>query len=284
MQETDFPFELVIGEDCSTDGTREIVFDYRDKYPDRIKVVTSDQNVGAIENAKRTILACKSKYFASCEGDDFWSDPHKPQKQVDFLEANPHYGLVHGDVNHLYQENVKTIEAYNKTNKIKIPEGDIFEDLMVPSHIVKTFTTLCRKELIDKHFDFRVADERGWRLFDLPLWLEISRHSKVHYMDEVLATYRLLGESASRSKNYLSLYHFHQSVWDVRLYYLEKYACSESTGNIIYKKYFSSLIKDGYAISDRKISRKGMRGILRMRTIPGIKVWVMFLLTQLRLK
>lgn len=91
MQKTTFPFEFIIGEDCSTDETREIVFEYAKKYPDIIRVITADYNVGSKANGRRCIRACRGKYMAICEGDDYWTDPLKLQKQVDFLEANPNY-------------------------------------------------------------------------------------------------------------------------------------------------------------------------------------------------
>ena len=93
MQKTTFPYELVIGEDCSTDGTREIVLDYAQKYPEIIRVITSESNVGAFENEKRAYFACRGKYIAICEGDDYWTDPDKLQKQVDFLEEHPDYSM-----------------------------------------------------------------------------------------------------------------------------------------------------------------------------------------------
>jgi len=89
MQKTTFPVEYVIGEDCSTDGTREIVLEYAKKYPDKIRVVTADRNVGLKANAERCRKALRGKYAALCEGDDYWTDPLKLQKQVEFLEANP---------------------------------------------------------------------------------------------------------------------------------------------------------------------------------------------------
>lgn len=88
MQKTNFPFELVIGEDCSTDGTREIVFDYALRYPKVIRVVSSKNNVGMHENSARTAGSCQGKYIAYCEGDDYWVNSSKLQKQVDLLENN----------------------------------------------------------------------------------------------------------------------------------------------------------------------------------------------------
>ena len=100
-QKTNFPFELVIGEDGSTDGTAEVCKKYAREYPHLIRLFERDRNLTQLydENGKLlrrlngdfTTRACRGKYIALCEGDDFWTDPLKLQKQVDFLEKNPEY-------------------------------------------------------------------------------------------------------------------------------------------------------------------------------------------------
>ncbi|MBI4315421.1 MAG: glycosyltransferase, partial [Chloroflexi bacterium] len=93
MQRTSFPFEVVVGEDCSTDRTREIVLAYAAEFPDKIRVITSERNVGGARNAVRVQQACRGKYQAFCEGDDYWVDPLKLQKQVNFMETHPEIPL-----------------------------------------------------------------------------------------------------------------------------------------------------------------------------------------------
>ena len=93
MQKTDFPFEIIIGEDCSTDDTRKIVLEYGEKYPEKIRVIISEKNVGAVQNTLRVGDACRGKYQAYCEGDDYWIDPLKLQKQVDLMESDPDMSL-----------------------------------------------------------------------------------------------------------------------------------------------------------------------------------------------
>jgi len=86
MQKTDFEFELVIGEDCSQDKTREICFEYQKKYPDKIRVLWWHENVSKLGGNWRRVLArCRGDYIAFCEGDDYWIDPLKLQKQVDYI-------------------------------------------------------------------------------------------------------------------------------------------------------------------------------------------------------
>lgn len=98
MQQTNFKFELIIGEDCSSDGSRRIVEDYEKKYPDIIKVIYQPVNRGGVANGKSVCRKAKGKYWAICEGDDYWTDKHKLQKQIDFLESHPAYSAVYHNV------------------------------------------------------------------------------------------------------------------------------------------------------------------------------------------
>ena len=105
QQQTNFPYEIIIGEDESQDGTREICVEYAEKHPDLIRlflrsrkdVIYVDNRATGRFNLIQSLKAARGKYIAMCEGDDYWTDPHKLQKQVDFLEANPDYVLCHHD-------------------------------------------------------------------------------------------------------------------------------------------------------------------------------------------
>lgn len=91
MQRADFPWELVIADDGSTDGTREQLIAFRQQHPERIRLILQPQNVGAYQNWMELIAYPRSRYIAYLDGDDYWTDPFKLQKQVDFLENNPDY-------------------------------------------------------------------------------------------------------------------------------------------------------------------------------------------------
>jgi len=99
MQQTNFDFEILLGEDASTDGTREICIEYAQKYPNKIRLFLHHRENNISINGSPTgrfnflynLYSAKGKYIALCEGDDYWTDPYKLQKQVDFLEATPEY-------------------------------------------------------------------------------------------------------------------------------------------------------------------------------------------------
>lgn len=91
-QETDFPFEVVIGDDCSPDDTKNIIKEYRNNYPEQIRLVHREKNTGRPTlNVYETTMKCRGEYLAYLEGDDYWTDTKKLQKQVDFLESHPEY-------------------------------------------------------------------------------------------------------------------------------------------------------------------------------------------------
>lgn len=106
MQQTNFDIELVIGEDCSTDKTRDICMEYASKYHTIIRLLRRKENLGISKNFFNTLNKCTGKYIAICEGDDYWTDPLKLQKQVDFMEMNPEYSVCF----HRY-------DIYDETNK-----------------------------------------------------------------------------------------------------------------------------------------------------------------------
>jgi glycosyltransferase involved in cell wall biosynthesis len=90
-QKTNFKIELIIGEDCSTDATRKICEEYVSKYPQTIRLLPGVSNLGVTPNFVRTLRACSGKFVAVCEGDDYWTDSLKLQRQADFLAANEDY-------------------------------------------------------------------------------------------------------------------------------------------------------------------------------------------------
>jgi len=229
MQKTNFPIELVIGEDCSTDGTREIVFEYQKKYPDIIRVITSDKNVGMKKNGYRTFKACRGKYIAFCEGDDYWHHPLKLQKQVDYIESHPGCGLVFSDFDVYNNKSNKIIRSINFLNGFKSEMKLTIENIMEWDMIKSTCSAMARKELCDNVIksDPFLHQSENLPMGDLQLWAEIALISEAAYMPESLATYRVLDESASRSKDIKRTLRFGISGFEIRLYLCAKHKLSE---------------------------------------------------------
>jgi glycosyltransferase involved in cell wall biosynthesis len=243
MQKTDFNFELVIGEDCSTDGTREICKEYAERYPDIIKLEISASNVGARINSLRADNACVGKYIAFCEGDDYWTDPYKLQKQVDFLEANPDYGLVHTAYSTFVQEKNKLIGPKYR----KIPTGDIFNTLLKELNTISTLTILARADILNKSRNlFKDDPRKGWKMGDLPLWIGVARYSKIGYISGNTAVYRVLSESASHSSSNEKIISFYKSSFEIRRWFCDKFNLEHFLNiineNELYFLYYKTLL------------------------------------------
>ncbi|MBM3241971.1 glycosyltransferase [Candidatus Poribacteria bacterium] len=227
MQKTTFPFEFIIGEDFSTDGTREIVFEYAQRYPDVIRVITADYNVGGEANVIRCRRRTRGKYIALCDGDDYWTDPLKLQKQVDFLEAHPECGLVHTNCDVLYVAENKIVHSFCKfwgNRQIHYKDqGQLFYMLTEGPYPIKNSTIVFRASLYDT-IQKQLDEIRGQFLMgDLAVWLEMSRLAKFHYIDEACAVYRVLPESVSRSRSVVKQLRFTLSAEEMRVYFVKKY-------------------------------------------------------------
>lgn len=216
-QQFDQPFELVIGDDCSTDGTREVCEKWAREYPSIIRLLPPCENLGVIRNFFRVLGEAQGKYVAICEGDDYWRDQTKLQKQVDYLEAHPACGMVYGEVYHLKQKSGKITTRWGGS------EETSFERLM-DSNCIPTPTVLFRRELLERYRSEIEPEKQPWRMGDYPLWLYIARHSHIHFHKEPLAVYRILEESASHFRNYERCDSFCRNSCTLRLHFAARYA------------------------------------------------------------
>ena len=179
-QKTNFDFELIIGEDCSTDSTKEIVEKYKNQYPEKIKIITSERKVGMILNLIRTLESCRGKYIAFCEGDDYWTDTSKLQKQVDFLESNPDFAMCSHAVKTVF-EGVK-----EKNPFLKPLEISTFEDIVNHGHFIPTLSIVFRRSALPK-IPFWFKDL--W-IGDIPLILLVTHYGKNYYIDKIMGVKR----------------------------------------------------------------------------------------------
>ena len=226
-QETNFPFELIIGEDCSTDGTIEIVLEYQKKYPDIIRVITSDKNVGAKKNGYRITKACRGKYIAFCEGDDYWHRPDKLQKQVDYMETHPECGLVCSDLDVYHAPSGRIIRNIVSSRNLRLPINVGVADFVEGKGLrsIVTCTVMVRRRLSQQLIDSDpyIYQSDKFLMGDIQLWAELATVGEIGYMPESLATYVQVEESASNSRDRRKQLRFQISGIEIKLYLSEKY-------------------------------------------------------------
>src|SRR5579863_10267113 len=146
FQKTNFPIELIISDDCSTDKTRQIIEKFTIMYPDLLRPIFREKNIGSMANFTDTFSYCSGKFIALCEGDDYWSDPYKLQKQVDFLENNPNYvGCFHNTEERYEDSMVKSSFLYSN-----LPQAQnvSFKDLAA-GNLIPTCSVIFRNFNID---------------------------------------------------------------------------------------------------------------------------------------
>lgn len=202
MQKTNFRFELIIGEDCSTDRTREIVIDYYKKNPNTIRLVLNEHNLGMNKNSFNIDEENKeAKYTIGLEGDDYWTDPLKLQKQVDFLEEHPEYIAI--------AHNVQMVDANERVMRhtsehMYMKKGNHIYDLEYAERVHPAdshMNSVLRRNLYGR------LSKRQWFLFrrckaygDIKTWLTLACLGKVYYSKEVMSCYRRVtnnGDSCS---------------------------------------------------------------------------------------
>ena len=187
FQEVTFAYEIVVGEDCSLDSTREIVLNYQKKYPDKIRVFLSKKPLNNRQSGRlnliRNLKACRGEYVALLDGDDYWTSPHKLQKQVDFLDNHPECSICFHPV-------VKLFEIEDKKKQVIYPpkRKNIYtiEDLL-EGNFIPTCSTMFRNELFDEFPDWYFRIPMG----DWPLHILNSQHGTIGYLDEVMGVYRI---------------------------------------------------------------------------------------------
>jgi len=222
MQETTYKYEVIINDDCSTDGSTEIIRRYAEKYPGLIIPVfhgTNQYSKGIDPFADNLLHRAKGKYIALCEGDDFWTDPHKLQKQVDYLEAHPDFILVHSDFT-VVNANGKAIKR-NGSSKYIISEGNVFEDLFRGCW-VRTLTVLYRNNAGIAFPDLPPGCFRG----DAFTFYVLARYGKFHFMQEETGAYRILNNSAAHCTCEARRFAFEQSLKQLDYYMAEFYGAS----------------------------------------------------------
>jgi glycosyltransferase involved in cell wall biosynthesis len=248
MQKTDFAFELVLSDDCSSDGTGEICRSYKDRYPDRIRLLLSEKRLGMAGNAVKTLDACTGKYIAICDGDDFWTSPDKLQKQAAIMESHEEYTICAHLCCLYYQDG--DIVRPARTPALLNDGADGFEftnsqrirglSIMSPSCLFR------RDKLPGKEVML------SYSLFvDQHIFYYLNRAGKGYYMKDNMATYRVhsggvwsgknaaarlkmivdwVGEIYAHEKNEDTTYMLRQRIYFLLAYHISKMKLLKAAG------------------------------------------------------
>lgn len=184
MQQTDFAFEVLIHDDASTDGTQSIIQEYEEKYPNIIKPIYQKENQwtkGEDISLKWQYSRAKGRYIALCEGDDYWTDPYKLQRQVDFLENHLDYSMCFHKVN-IEADDESLTHLYDSLDSREYHCDEILANWIVP-----TCSVMVRKEVTGL-----IPKDRRFTCFDIILFLAAGSQGRVFCIDGIMGVYRRL--------------------------------------------------------------------------------------------
>ncbi len=184
-QQCDFDFEYIVSDDASTDRTPEILAEYQSRYPDRIRLILRDVNVGAQLNLSEALWLSTSEYVALLDGDDYWTSPEKLSKQVAFMDAHPDCALSFHDTMMIYPNGRPSLDRPAVTYPERLEIEDLFRD-----NFISACTVMYRWGLVD-------SLPSWWKdvwIGDFPLHVLHAQFGWIGHIDEVMSAYRLHGD------------------------------------------------------------------------------------------
>ena len=217
-QETDFPVEILLIDDASTDGSKSIIEDYQARYPERIRAFYNEENLGI---AKTWVAICQEArgfYIARCDGDDFWLDQHKLQKQVALLKANPQSRWSNTDFD-LYNEKGQLISQAGFENGT-IPLADSFEKMLATRGFTMASTWLVERDLmleVNAELDLTTSDDT------FNLQMDLFQRTELAYLPEATVAFVINQGSDSRPKDFERIAQRFNRLMETQNHYLDKY-------------------------------------------------------------
>lgn len=178
-QKTDFDFEVIVADDCSTDRTQDIIREYSRAYPGIFKPILRQKNIGAVANSIDTLQAATGEYIALCEGDDYWTDPDKLQKQANFLDKHSEYALCFHPVKVVFEDDSKKKFIYPEVNK----NSNFTLDGLLRSNYIQTNSVMYRKQKYDK-IPSNILP------LDWFLHLYNAQFGKIGFINQIMSAYR----------------------------------------------------------------------------------------------
>jgi glycosyltransferase involved in cell wall biosynthesis len=283
MQKTNFEFEIIIGDDESTDGTRELCIEYAEKYPDKIRLFLRDRKLSQYYENNKLVgrfngrwnrMSCRGKYIAWCEGDDYWTDPLKIQKQVDFLEANEEYGMVYTEFDRYYQTSKKTEKNCFHNNLGLYP--NTFEDFLVNTRFLAPVTWVFRSSILEQ---INIRYREDYVVGDLPILLTISKNHKIGFIDESTAVYRVLQYSASHFKDYYKEYKFELGIFKIQMDFAKDFNIHQRNIFKIKNKFYPYVFTAACLVNDIEVKNDAYH-FLKENKLLTKKMEYLFLLTR----
>ncbi len=214
-QNHNYKYEILVSDDCSKDGTQEVIKELHKKYPEIIKPIYNEKNLGAMQNYYQNITRAKGKYIMGCAGDDYWL-PGKVETQIAFMENNVSFDVCYGKAELFCAANNKIISEVGK-NYLK------FKDIIIKGNECPALTLCIRRDAFQKYLEEIKPQEKNWLMEDYPFLIYAAYNSRIYFIDQPLAVYRVVENSISHQTNIEKKLKYEHSVYDIKKFFADKY-------------------------------------------------------------
>lgn len=279
MQKTDFSVELIIADDASSDENQQIIKQYAEKNPEIIRPILRPRNIGANPNWFDAFSRSKGRYIAICEGDDYWTDPLKLQKQVDLLEADKSIGMVCTGYSRFYQ--LSGILKRHCFDTEKYRDEVRFRDYILDMSTIGTATVMIRKDIV-KNFLTELPQEVRDTFIgsDTPLWLFTGVHSKIAVIPDDTAVYRFLENSACHFSDPEDHYKFVLKGFKMANYFFERYGNNDRhLFEQLNRKKLKASLFHGYRTMNRNLAKESYAKLTAYNLSFRLKMVALLMLT-----
>ncbi len=196
-QRTDFDYEILVGDDFSTDGTRDVILDYQRRFPEKVNPVLHKKNLGqnGLFNTIETLKLAKGTYIAPLDGDDYWTSPDKLQRQVDFMESHPNFSACFHNALITYEDGTPAHEVNAPDQKMVVGMDDLIGEDEI--WFMATSAVLFKNGLV--HYpDWFLKSTSG----DIPRYVILAKHGPIGYVPGTMSVYRKNKAGASFKDHY----------------------------------------------------------------------------------
>lgn len=249
MQKTNFPFVALVHDDVSTDNTAEIIMEYAEKYPDIIVPIIEKENLFTQKKLESTmnqhIAKTGCKYVAICEGDDWWIDPYKLQKQFDYMESHPNCVMCYTNC-HFYFESNNSMDKSGIINNVH--RADSFSKQMIHELYLAPMTWLVKRELHGSYDDY--TDNH------FAMSLDLYQHGEIYFMPEVTAVYCVRGGTVANQGDPKKVWRYLKGIHNTKLEYLEKYDATNKLRQSVFIKDYMQFLPDALEANDESFVKE----------------------------
>ena len=263
-QQCHLPVEIVVGEDCSTDGTLAICRQYAERFPEQIRLIANEQNKGIVDNYFDCLMAARGDYIADCAGDDFWIDPQKLEKEARVLEAHDDVTLVHTDWLYYDETTGQTRPHTERQFDQAFTDGSTMLEAILTQTtlpVVHLCTALYRKSAFLEAYreDTFVFRNKEFGCEDLSLTFMLARMGRIAYLPDVTLHYSVGHNSVSFNDDDARQFRFVKRISSLTRYLSQTYNVGSAVVDRHLRERLHALMMHAFRAHDRQLRSEAIQ-------------------------